>query len=46
MACTEVKKCACQKTECANHSKCCDCVARHVELGNLPFCLRPKEEEK
>ena len=46
MPCNEVKNCPCLKTDCANHSKCCACVARHVENGVLPFCLRPKEGEE
>jgi len=46
MACHEVKNCTCPKTECANYAKCCACVARHAEQGNLPFCLRPKEDKK
>jgi hypothetical protein len=45
MACENVKFCNCPKVECQNHSVCCDCVAKHREAGNLPFCLRPTEEE-
>jgi len=46
MPCTEVKNCPCPKTECDNHAKCCVCVAKHAEQGNLPSCLRPTTEEK
>jgi len=43
MACENVKNCPCTKTECENHSVCCNCVLNHKEKGNLPFCLRPPE---
>jgi len=33
------KECACPKIECPNHKRCCDCVKRHSENGNLPYCL-------
>jgi hypothetical protein len=42
MACDNKRECPCTNATCANHAKCCDCVARHVEKGDLPFCLRPK----
>jgi hypothetical protein len=41
MACTSVKECACPKTECPNHKKCCACVIKHKETDSLPFCLFP-----
>jgi len=37
--CTNIKDCACPKTKCKNHGKCCDCVVKHRETGSLPFCL-------
>ena len=39
MNCVNVKKCACPKTSCANHGKCCDCVTKHRDTDSLPFCL-------
>ena len=39
MNCSNVKKCACPKTTCQNHSKCCDCVIKHRETDSLPYCL-------
>ena len=40
---THVAECNCHK-DCPNHGKCCDCVMHHKnDIGNLPFCLRPKE---
>ncbi|MCL2634527.1 MAG: GNAT family N-acetyltransferase [Oscillospiraceae bacterium] len=38
--CPNVPVCPCPKTDCPNHSKCCSCVIKHRESGNLPFCLR------
>ena len=38
-SCPSVKKCACPKAECPNHSKCCACVIKHRETDSLPFCL-------
>ena len=47
MACENVKDCPCPRTDCANHSQCCICVANHRTRDYPPFCLRkPAEEEK
>ena len=43
MAC--VKDCPCKKKDCENNGKCCNCVKRHKGVGNLPFCLRPENQE-
>ena len=39
MKCASVKECACPKTTCENHGKCCTCVIKHRETDSLPFCL-------
>jgi len=39
------KECACTNTECERNNKCCLCTAHHASRGNLPACLRPKQEE-
>ena len=39
MSCPNVKECACPKTTCPNHKKCCACVIKHKETDSLPFCL-------
>ena len=39
MSCKNVKECACPKTSCPNHKKCCDCVIKHRETDSLPYCL-------
>ena len=41
MPCPNAKECACPKTACQNHGKCCDCVVKHRETDSLPFCLFP-----
>jgi len=38
--CPNVSVCPCSKTECENNGKCCSCVVKHRDGGNLPFCLR------
>jgi RimJ/RimL family protein N-acetyltransferase len=45
LACKNVPVCSCPKTDCPNHSKCCDCVVKHREGENLPYCLRFIMEE-
>ena len=37
--CSNRHACTCTK-ECERHGRCCDCVAHHISLGNLPACLR------
>jgi hypothetical protein len=39
MGCPNVNDCACPKTSCPNHKKCCACVIKHRETDSLPFCL-------
>ncbi|MCL2848124.1 MAG: hypothetical protein FWE13_05205 [Firmicutes bacterium] len=39
ITCRNIKKCACLKVECVNHSKCCACVVKHRETDSLPYCL-------
>ena len=42
MSCVE--KCACPKTTCPHHKKCCECVVKHKETDSLPFCLFPNND--
>ena len=39
MACKNVIECACPKTTCENHRKCCACITKHRTTDSLPFCL-------
>ena len=41
MPCPNVKACVCPKQTCANHGRCCACVAKHRETDSLPYCLFP-----
>lgn len=41
MQCQNVKECACPKTTCPNHGRCCACVIKHRETDSLPYCLFP-----
>jgi hypothetical protein len=43
--CPTAPECPCPKTDCLNHGKCCSCVVKHREGGNLPFCLRGMEQK-
>lgn len=36
--------CPCTK-ECPRHGRCCQCVAHHRSMGNLPKCLRDMESK-
>jgi hypothetical protein len=36
------KRCPCTSKTCANYAKCCDCVAKHRENGDLPACLKAR----
>ena len=40
--CPRTISCSCPKTECENHTICCDCVENHKnsETNKLPYCLR------
>ena len=39
MSCASVAECACPKTTCENHKKCCACVIKHRDTDSLPYCL-------
>ena len=45
MNCPNVQPCACPKTECDNHGKCCDCVVKHRETDTLPYCMFPNQDK-
>lgn len=34
------ERCTCTCESCPRHGVCCDCVAYHRNLGQLPACLR------
>jgi|LSQX01.2.fsa_nt_gb hypothetical protein len=34
------KECPCTSNYCARWSRCCECIAYHRRMGDLPACLR------
>ena len=42
--CDNKHECLCPNKTCERNGKCCDCIAYHREQGNLPVCLREKQE--
>ena len=38
--CPNVKSCPCPSKSCPDYGKCCACVAKHRDNGDLPMCLR------
>lgn len=41
-----VKRCSCTYEGCARHGLCCDCIAYHRSLAELPGCLFTRDEER
>lgn len=41
--CSNRHECSCPNTSCQYYGRCCDCVANHRGMGNLPNCY-PKEK--
>ncbi len=41
-----LKNCGCTYSGCSKKGKCCDCIAYHREMNQLPGCLFPLEAEK
>ena len=50
MACEKLaentKRCNCTYPGCPRHGKCCDCLAYHLAMNELPACCFPPEVEK
>lgn len=38
--------CTCPEKDCENYGHCCACVTKHRNKGNLPHCLRTKENKE
>lgn len=45
MACDNKNECTCTFS-CGNRKKCCECVAYHRRLGEIPGCFFSKQAEK
>jgi hypothetical protein len=39
-------RCNCTYEPCPRKGKCCECIAYHLELDELPACVFPPEVEK
>jgi len=39
-------RCNCTYEPCSRKGKCCECIAYHLELNELPACVFPPEVEK
>ncbi|MEG1557617.1 MAG: DUF6485 family protein [Oscillospiraceae bacterium] len=46
--CSNTHDCTCPNTTCANHGRCCECIAYHREHGETPNCYAEaaKKESK
>jgi len=40
-----LKQCACTYEPCERKGKCCECIAYHRDMGELPGCVFTKEGE-
>jgi len=45
MACENTLECTCTYP-CSKHGKCCECIAYHKRMGEVPGCLFSKEGER
>ena len=39
-------RCTCTYEPCSRKGKCCECIAYHKEMDELPGCLFPPEVER
>jgi len=40
-----LKDCTCTYTACGKHGLCCECIAQHRAVGEIPGCLFTKAGE-
>lgn len=43
--CENKHPCPCTYSGCPHHGKCCDCIAFHNRMGEIPGCLFSKAGE-
>ncbi len=41
-----IEKCNCSWEGCSRKGMCCECIAYHLKMRQLPACVFPDEEEK
>ena len=44
--CSNRHECTCPYTSCANHGKCCNCVAYHRGNNEMPMCFKKQKMKK
>jgi len=44
--CSNKRPCACTYPGCSRHGKCCECIAYHGKMGEVPGCLFTKSGEQ
>ena len=46
MTCDNTNPCPCPGVKCKTHGRCCECIVKHKQAGNVPYCLRELVEQK
>ena len=46
MACENTMDCTCTYSSCSRHGKCCECIAYHNRMSEVPGCLFSKAGER
>ncbi|MDY6796925.1 MAG: DUF6485 family protein [Actinomycetota bacterium] len=41
-----LERCNCTYEPCSKKGHCCECIAYHLRLGELPACMFPDDVEK
>ncbi|MDX9753904.1 MAG: DUF6485 family protein [bacterium] len=44
--CSNPVHCTCTYPGCPHHGKCCDCLAYHLQMDQLPACCFSAQDEK
>ncbi|MBT3318885.1 MAG: hypothetical protein HN948_08470 [Clostridia bacterium] len=46
MTCENTMDCTCTYRGCSRHGKCCECIAYHNRMNEVPGCLFSKAGER
>lgn len=44
--CSNIRPCACTYGGCSREGRCCECLAYHLSMKELPACCFPPDVEK
>jgi len=44
--CANTVECTCSYPSCSRHGQCCECLAYHLNMQELPACAFPPAVEK